>query len=73
MAINTEMTNIIITFEILEDDRQVPSDWSKVTGCMILDVQMEFTRKARWVLDHHKTPEIDGSSYAGVCHMRVSD
>jgi hypothetical protein len=65
-AINKEMSNVMIAFEILEDDKQVPPGWSKVTGHMIFDVKMDFTRKARWVLDGHKTPDIDGSSYAGV-------
>ena len=27
---------------------------------------MDFTRKARWVLDGHKTPNPIGSTYAGV-------
>eukprot|EP00957_Ditylum_brightwellii_P192087 14622560-Ditylum_brightwellii.AAC.1 len=27
---------------------------------------MDFTRKARWVLDGHKTAAPDGSTYAGV-------
>eukprot|EP00957_Ditylum_brightwellii_P107688 8215726-Ditylum_brightwellii.AAC.1 len=27
---------------------------------------MDFTRKARWVLDEHKTPNPVGSMYAGV-------
>ena len=27
---------------------------------------MDFTRKARWVLDGHKTPDPVGSTYAGV-------
>ena len=27
---------------------------------------MDFTRKARWVLDGHKTPPVAGSTYAGV-------
>jgi hypothetical protein len=27
---------------------------------------MDFTRKARWVLDGHKTPSPIGSTYAGV-------
>ena len=37
-----------------------------VTGHIIFDVKMDFTRKARWVLDEHKTPDPDGSTYAGV-------
>jgi hypothetical protein len=27
---------------------------------------MDFTRKARWVLDGHRTPDIVGSTYDGV-------
>eukprot|EP00957_Ditylum_brightwellii_P178146 13568842-Ditylum_brightwellii.AAC.1 len=27
---------------------------------------MDFTRKARWVLDGHKTPNVNISTYAGV-------
>eukprot|EP00957_Ditylum_brightwellii_P135660 10345167-Ditylum_brightwellii.AAC.1 len=27
---------------------------------------MDFTRKARWVLDGHKTPDPAGSTYVGV-------
>ena len=33
---------------------------------MVFDVKMDFTRKARWVLDGHKTPDPEGSTYAGV-------
>ena len=31
-----------------------------------LDVKMDFTRKARWVLDGHKTPDPIRSTFAGV-------
>ena len=27
---------------------------------------MDFTRKARWVKDGHKTPDLDSDKYAGV-------
>ena len=40
--------------------------WWKVTGHIIFDVKMDFTRKARWVLDGHKTQHVDYSTYAGV-------
>ena len=43
-----------------------PPGWSKVTGHLVFDVKMDFTRKARWVLDRHKTPDPVGSTYAGV-------
>jgi hypothetical protein len=32
----------------------------------VWDLKMDFTRKARWVLDGHKTPDPEGSTYAGV-------
>ena len=39
----------------------------KVTGHLMYNVvKMDFTRKARWVLDGHKTPNMMGSTYAGV-------
>ena len=65
-AIKREMSNIGIAFEILEEKKATPVGWSKVTGHMIFDVKMDFTRKARWVLDGHKTPSVEGSTYAGV-------
>ena len=35
-------------------------------GHLVFDMKMDFTRKARWVLDRHKTPNPIGSTYAGV-------
>ena len=50
-------------------DRSVtraPPGWSKVTGHIVWDVKMDFTRKARFVLDGHKTPDPIYSNFAGV-------
>ena len=58
--------NVGIAFHNLERGEEVPNGWSKVTGHIVFDVKMDFTRKARWVLDGHKTPNITGSTYAGV-------
>eukprot|EP00957_Ditylum_brightwellii_P049893 3782347-Ditylum_brightwellii.AAC.1 len=60
------MTNIGISFEILENDMKMPTGWNIVTGHIIFDVKMGFMRKARWVLDRHKTPDPVKSTYAGV-------
>jgi Reverse transcriptase (RNA-dependent DNA polymerase) len=65
-AIDKEMLNVGVAFEVLDDNKTPLVGWSKVTGHMIFDVKMDFTRKARWVLDGHKTPEVEGSTYAGV-------
>ena len=61
-----EMYNIGIAFEILEDLKTAPAGYTKVSGHLIWSVKMDFTRKARWVLDGHKTPDPVGSKYAGV-------
>ena len=65
-AIRKEMFNVGVAFEVLEEGAKAPDGWGKVTGHLVFDVKMSFERKARWVLDGHKTPDIVGSTYAGV-------
>ena len=55
-----------IAFEILENDEFLPKDYKRVTGHIIFDIKMDFTRKFRWALDVHKTPSLEGSTHAGV-------
>ena len=61
-ALKKEMYNVGVAFEGV----RAPNGWTKVTGHLVWDVKMDFTRKAQWVLDGHKTPEPEGSAYAGV-------
>ena len=65
-ALAKEMTEVGAAFEALEQSVKAPIGWSKVTGHLIWDVKMDFTRKARWVLDGHKMPNPIGSTHAGV-------
>ena len=65
-ALEMEMYNIGVAVEILEDEKTAPAGYTKVSGPLIWSVRMDFTRKARWVLDGHKTPDPVGSKYAGV-------
>ena len=65
-ALAKEMFNVGVVFEILEQGQKAPHGWHLVTGHLVWDVKMDFTRKARWVLDGHKTPDPDGSTFAGV-------
>jgi hypothetical protein len=60
------MTEVGVAFEVLDEGVAAPVGSSKVTGHLVWDVKMDFTRKARWVLDGHKTPDPIGSTYAGV-------
>jgi hypothetical protein len=61
-----EMTNVSTAFEILDEGEPAPSDWEESSEHLIWDVKMDFTRKARWVKDGHKTPDPLTSNYAGV-------
>ena len=65
-AINKEMANVRVAFEILEESQPIPVGWTRSSGHLIYDVKMDFTRKARWVKDGHRTPEPEQSTYAGV-------
>ena len=62
----TQERNGGVAFEILEEEEPTPIGWSKATGHLVWDVKMDFTRKARWVKDGHKTADPLGSNYAGV-------
>ena len=61
-----EMSTIGVVFEILEDGNTAPVGYTKVSGHLIWSVKMDFTRKARWVLVGHKTPDPVDSKSAGV-------
>ena len=65
-ALKKEMYSVGVAFEILDEGSHAPHGWKQVTGHLVWDVKMDFTRKARWVLDGHKTPDPIGSTYAGV-------
>ena len=53
-AIAKEMHNNAIAFRILEPDENLPVGSKKASGHMVFDLKMDFTRKARWVMDGHR-------------------
>ena len=55
-----------VAFQILGLNAKAPPDWHKASGHIIFDVKMDFTRKAHWVEDGHKTPNSTTSIFAGV-------
>jgi hypothetical protein len=65
-ALKKEMKNVGVAFDILEGHQHVPVGWTKTSGHLIWDVKMDFTRKACWVKDGHKTADPLSSNYAGV-------
>ncbi len=65
-ALKKEMGNVCIAFEIPGPNNKAPPGWHKASGHIVFDVKMDFTRKACWVNDGHKTPDSLNSSFAGV-------
>ena len=59
------MKNVEVAFDILEDHQNTPVGWTKTSGYLIWDVKTDFTRKARWVKDGHKTVDPLSSNYVG--------
>jgi hypothetical protein len=54
-AIQKEMTNNKIAFQILDENEQVPIGFKWIKCHMIFDVKMDFTRKAHYVAGDHMT------------------
>ena len=65
-ALAKEMYNLGVAFKILAEGQPAPGGWHNVMGHLVWDVKMDLTHKARWVLDGHKTPDAEGSTYASV-------
>ena len=64
-ALEKEIGSLMIAFELKNHGEKAPPGWhkSQVDRHIIWDVKMDFTRKARWVKDGHKTPDSITSSY----------
>ena len=65
-ALALEMNSIGVAISFIRDGAVTPPGLTKTSGHVIFDVKMDFRRKARWVLDGHKTPEPTTANYAGV-------
>ena len=46
-ALPKEMLNVGVAFEVLPEDTKAPPGWQPVTGYLVWDCKMDFTRKAR--------------------------
>ncbi len=60
------MGTIVVAFKILKPNARPPPGWTQSSGHLIFDVKMDFTWKACWVKDGHRTPDAIAPSYAGV-------
>ena len=65
-AINKEMGNLKVAFDILTEGSKPPKGYTPASGHLVFDVRMTLERKARWVKDGHKTADPEWSTFAGV-------
>ena len=65
-AVNREMENLKVAFDILPEGQHPPPTYRKASGHIIFDVRMTLEQTARWVKDGHHTPEPEWCTFAGV-------
>ena len=71
-AINREMENLKVVFDVLEDGAKIPVGCKKVSSHLVFDIHMMLEGKARWVKDGHRTLEPEWSTFAGVVSRECS-
>ena len=65
-TIAKETYQMLIAFKILEKEKYRPPGWTKSSGHLKFDLNMDFNRKERWVKDGHRTPYPETSIYSPV-------
>jgi hypothetical protein len=65
-AIQKEMKNVRVAFNILDDDMNLPPAHTFVKCHIVFDVKMDLTRKARYVAGGHMTKPPSSMTYASV-------
>jgi len=65
-AIHKEMKNNRMAFKVLEEDERVPIGYNGIKFHMILEIKMDFTRKARYVARGHLTDPPSSITYSSV-------
>ena len=65
-SISKKMKNILVDFQVLNNDQDILLGNIFPECHMIFDVKMDFNRKALFVDNREKTPDPKESTYAGV-------
>ena len=60
------MSSLGVAFSMLETGQITPEGFNRTSGHVTFTVKMDFTCKARWVLDGHRQLSPEDSTYAGV-------
>jgi hypothetical protein len=65
-AVQKEMKNVMIAFDVMESDRHLPVGYKHLPCHIIWDVKMDFTRKCRFVAGGHLCAPPKTSTYGSV-------
>ena len=65
------MKAVGIDFKILEEDEHLPVGYKRSSGHIIFIVNMDFTHKAIWDKDGHRTQNPTTPNYAGVVSREI--
>jgi len=65
-VIQKEMINVAVDFHVLDHDEREPRDMSFTNCHLIVDVKIDFTRKAKFVAGGHTTNPPSESIYARI-------
>ena len=65
-AIDKEMKNVAIDFDIIDRGKTTPVGWNQYRGQIFFDVKMYFTRKEWLVNNRHKNPNTNYSALSGL-------
>ena len=69
-ALDKEMSNLRVDFDILDENQHALPGYYKASGHIIFDVRMTLERTTRWVKYGHRAPKPRHSTYAGVVSLR---
>ena len=70
-AIAKEMSSTDVAFNMLKTGQIAHVGFKKTSGHAMFHAMMDFTRKARWVIDRHRKPSPEGSTYYGVVSRKA--
>ena len=63
-TIDTEIDNVAVAFEILDEGKPASVGWTKACGNLIFDLKMDFTLKCIWVKYGHRTADPEHSTFS---------
>jgi hypothetical protein len=73
MRLRKEMSAVMVAFDVQPEGTEHVPGYKKITGHVVLDVKMDFTRKARYVVSGHRTDPPKAITYSSVVSRALND